>query len=96
MQVNSEQIKRIRNEIDEIDTQIIQLLTKRFQAVQKIGWIKKKSKIQVTDSQRENFLHNRLEELASRNNLDLSFLTRLWKEILKESYRIQMKSESDE
>jgi chorismate mutase len=34
--------------------------------------------------------------LAQEKNLDLNFLKRIWKEILMESYRIQLQSAADE
>jgi len=96
MHVNKNIIRKLRAEIDEIDADIIRMLARRFQAVQRIGYLKKKFNLQVEDNERENFLHKRLEELAIQHNLDFSFLDRLWKEILKESYRIQLKSRSHE
>jgi chorismate mutase len=95
MQTKNDKIKQIRKKIDTIDAHIIQLLKKRFQAVKKIGNLKRKYNLKVADSDREEYLQNRLAQLASQNDLKFPFLSSLWKEILKESYRIQNESEVD-
>ena len=96
MHSDNDQIIKIRHEIDKIDTDIIHLLARRFKAVQRIGRVKKKSNLRVTDSERELSVQDRLNTLAQEKNLDLNFLKRIWKEILMESYRIQLQSAADE
>jgi chorismate mutase len=89
-------IDQIRERIDQLDAKIIELLKQRLTAVEKIGALKREQNIEIEDNQRELFLQEQLESLARQNNLSLTFLKRIWDEILLESYRIQRGNEQDE
>jgi chorismate mutase len=89
-------IDQIRERIDQLDAKIIELLKQRLTAVEKIGALKREQNIEIEDNQRELFLQEQLESLAGQNNLSLTFLKRIWDEILLESYRIQRGNEQDE
>jgi len=89
MKIQRNKIDQIRKRIDQIDAKIIELLKQRLTAVEKIGVLKREQNIEIEDNKRESFLQEQLESLARENNLSLSFLKRIWDEILLESYRIQ-------
>ncbi len=56
-------IKILRDDIDQFDRQILDLLNKRAQVVLKIGELKNKNNMQVYDPSREERVFRRLEEL---------------------------------
>ena len=96
MKIQRNNIDQIRERIDQLDAKIIELLKQRLAAVEKIGALKREQNIEIEDNQRELFLQEQLESLARQNNLSLTFLKRIWDEILLESYRIQRGNEQDE
>jgi chorismate mutase len=92
-----QQIKMLRQEIDSIDDQIIELLAKRMNNSKKIAFHKMSHKISL-------FQPDRFEEVAKRwveegRNLsgDLSeeFIAKLYHFIHEESLRVQEKALSD-
>lgn len=55
----------LREKLDEIDRQIVDLLSQRFETAREVGTLKKKHGMNVTDSSREQALITKLEELTS-------------------------------
>ncbi|MGC8573839.1 MAG: chorismate mutase [Caldisphaera sp.] len=53
METDTEELNILRNKIDEIDKQIINLLDERVSICKEIGKIKKIKKIKITDKSRE-------------------------------------------
>ena len=53
-------IEQLRNEIDNIDSQLVSLLNLRYSYCNKIGQLKKEQGITVLDSNREQEIINRL------------------------------------
>jgi chorismate mutase len=78
-----------RKQIDDIDSQIIELLGKRMNLVKEIGQIKKESGSDITDEGREEEIRERLKELAVENGLSDEFVNHLYTHIFVESRRIQ-------
>jgi chorismate mutase len=77
-------INKLRNEIDNIDKEIIELLVKRFEKTNSIT----KYKETVFDSKRENQIIDKLKNL-NNNRLNNDFIDDLYKLILAESKRLQ-------
>lgn len=78
-----------RKLIDEIDSQIVDLMNKRCRIAQRIGRIKSAAGLPVVDHDRERVV---LSRVASDNSgpLDKWVLVRIYTELLAESRRIQM------
>mgnify|MGYP001114702761 CR=1 FL=1 len=53
-------IEKLRKKIDKLDQKIVNNLTKRFELIEKIGKIKKKLKIKITDKKREKEIIQKL------------------------------------
>lgn len=82
------EIRKLRLEIDEIDREVAQLLQKRFQAVRKIGRVKKAAGTAVEDSQREKeVLKNYMGEAAG--SMDEEFIKKFTALVLEYSKKIQ-------
>lgn len=52
------QLHDLRKNIDQIDSEIIQLLRKRFEISKNIGMFKKENNVQILDSNREEEVKN--------------------------------------
>ncbi|AYN24680.1 chorismate mutase [Buchnera aphidicola] len=80
-----------RNEINEIDKNIVQLLVKRKKLVLNIARSKIKNNQPIRDIEREKNLLEKLTNLAKKNNLDINYITRLFQLIIEESVLTQKK-----
>lgn len=61
------ELNELREEIDDIDSQMVKLFVKRMKAAEKIGETKRKNGITVEDAQRERFVLDRVSENVSEN-----------------------------
>ncbi|HHY78630.1 MAG TPA: chorismate mutase [Clostridiales bacterium] len=62
-----EEMEILRREIDEIDEQLVMLFEKRMELVRKIGDIKRQKGMEITDSQREEYVIKKaLEKLNDK------------------------------
>ena len=81
-------LEECRRRIDELDASIVALLNRRAMLARKIGRIKLLAGLPVTDPEREEMI---LRRVMNKNSgaIDNHVLTRLYREILNESRRIQ-------
>lgn len=56
-------LEKMRKHIDEVDTEIVQLINQRLEITQKVGELKKKYGFPVFDASRENLILKRISEL---------------------------------
>ncbi len=85
-------IDHIRTEIDDIDSQLLQLIKRRLQSVKEIGQIKTTMGIPIYDPQREADLINKHRNKATHHNLSADLVENLLKLIIQESYLNQIGS----
>lgn len=83
------EIEHLRNEIDTVDHEIINLLSRRKTLVKMIGEIKKKNHAPILDKTREEKLLACLKELAKKQSLDTKYVEKIYKIILEESKKEQ-------
>lgn len=62
-------LENLRNEVDEINLQIIELLAKRVHLTQKIATIKKEHSLPIEDKNREKQQNQKLKDLAEKYDL---------------------------
>ena len=86
-------ILKLRKEIDEIDNDIVELLSKRKNAVKKIASIKKKLDKPIVDNHREQQIIDRLKKIAKKKNLDEDLIISLYRIVIKNSRDEQKNSE---
>lgn len=79
-----DKIVELRNRINEIDDELMSLLSKRFEVSIQIGKAKYNSKKEVLDSKREQFVLNKTQNHSHSPQLDLVYRT-----IMNESKNIQ-------
>ena len=80
-----EEIVGWRNEIDVINSEILDLLNKRMDLVKKIGKKKKELGIAIKDPKREEEIYNRLDNLADEKKIDREFVRDIFKKIIDKS-----------
>lgn len=69
----NEDLKRLRNSIDNIDAALIHLLAERFRCTQEVGCLKAREGLPASDPEREKSQIRRLRALAEQANLDPEF-----------------------
>lgn len=58
-------LKKLREEIDEIDDSIIELLNKRFSITDAVAEYKNKNNIGMTDANREQAMFDRMKKMST-------------------------------
>src|SRR5688572_28360265 len=77
-----------RNEIDEIDAELLRLLNVRARLALKVGALKKAAHLPFCDPDREQYVLSRLQHL-NPGPLDDRAIYKLFRRIIRESRRIQ-------
>ena len=80
------QMEPLRDEIDSIDKQIIELLSKRFKISEKIASIKKEKNLPLLDPTREKHI---LEKIKSKDPIIQEELREVYRAIFAESKKVQ-------
>lgn len=75
-------LQTLRNELDAIDTQILDLLAQRFTATQQVGEYKKAHDMPVRDLDREESMFNRIRQKAVDHQLDPELCVSIYKLII--------------
>jgi chorismate mutase/prephenate dehydratase len=87
------QLKELRDQVDIIDASIVKLLKERVEVSRKIGTVKKKTKMDVYDPQRESEILSMMEKRASKLDLKKVDLVEIYRQILLMSRKVQEKEE---
>ena len=77
-----------RKEIDQIDTELLQLLNMRARLAMKVGALKQAAHLPFCDPERERTVLQRLQELNS-GPLDERAVGKVFRRIIRESRRVQ-------
>ena len=78
-------IEKLRKEIDSIDSNILELLSKRKSIVKKISEIKKQKNKPIIDEGREQEIMGRIKKLAKEKGLDENFIGSVYEIIINNS-----------
>jgi len=81
-------IQKLREQIDEIDEEIIQFLKKRMGISKEVGKLKDELHIPIEDKKREKEIIDRLTKIAGRN-LSEEQLIRIFTAVFKSSKQFQ-------
>jgi chorismate mutase/prephenate dehydratase len=84
-----EQLEALRQELDRIDAEFVDLLARRRDAVTRVADVKSKTTTPLRDLARESRQMARLSELARDHGLDDLFVARLFRELVDYSLRTQ-------
>jgi chorismate mutase len=83
------QLDQFRQEIDTLDTQIIEALGKRFEVCRKVAHFKKLENIPMMQSRRIEEVKQRRQELGVKCSMDADFMLDLYSLIIEESCRVE-------
>ena len=78
-----------RRQIDEIDTQIIDLLEKRFEIIKKVGKYKKERNIPPLQPERWQQVLQTRKNLAKEKWLNPELIEKIWNLIHEEALRLE-------
>ena len=84
-----DEIEGWRNRIDEIDTQVLELLNERARCAMAIGKIKMAKGLKIYSPDREKAVLERIKE-RNKGPLDNSAVERIFERIIEESRRIEI------
>ena len=84
-----ENIKKLRERIDEVDEQILQSLSKRAEICRSIGLVKKKHGIPTQDLPRENDVYAHIKRKAANLGLDPTQVEAIYRQIVNMCSLIQ-------
>ncbi|MEI6849964.1 MAG: chorismate mutase [archaeon] len=87
-----EEINKLRQKINEIDSRIIELLRERFDIVKEIGIHKKKNGIAIKDAAREKEVMDKIVEKTKQQGMrDIQEVKEIYNSIISVSRNIQEK-----
>lgn len=75
------ELEKMRLEIDKIDSEIVQLFAKRFEAVKQIGDLKKANGVEIVDKNRWKKVLEKVENLAEKNGISAIFIHEIYEKI---------------
>ncbi|WP_326911077.1 chorismate mutase [Sedimentibacter sp. MB31-C6] len=87
------ELEKMRNEINELDKEIVRLLEKRFNLVLKVGKFKKDNKLPVLDEKRENLILKKCNEHLTNKEYS-NYIHKIYIQIMNTCKDIQ-KAEKD-
>ena len=76
------ELKKYRKSIDNLDSQLLKVLAKRFKVTQKVGEYKAKHNLSATDKKREKELLLDRRSLAKKLGIDQNLASQLFKSII--------------
>ncbi len=77
-----EDIMRLREKIDDVDQQILELLNERTKLCAAIGVAKKRQGLPIRDRSRENELYNNIDRKAAEMKLDSVHVKEIYRHIV--------------
>jgi chorismate mutase len=80
---NSE-LALLREEIDKIDEELVELLSRRFRATERIGTVKAIHGFPAVDAEREAKQEQRLSQLAGRHGVNPKLVSNVFRTIVTE------------
>lgn len=89
--MQSNELSKLREEINQIDTQLIEILAKRRQTSNDVIKAKNKAGLPIRDINREEELLKKLIQLGKEKGLDAFYITNIFNEIIDDSVRLQQK-----
>ncbi len=81
-------IDKIRQQIDQLDDQLLELFNRRAALALRIGEIKKEKQLAVYDPEREKRIFNRMQQ-ANPGPLDNNAIVRLFERVIDESRSLE-------
>lgn len=84
-----DEINNLRNLIDSVDGQILELINSRVDLVKKIGDLKKEKNIEIVDKKRERQIFDMILKQAKEKGLDETTTRKIWQSLIELSYKVE-------
>jgi chorismate mutase-like protein len=91
-----EELEAFRRELDEIDSNLIQLLGRRFEVIESIAQLKRRTGIAVNQPIRVGEVMADRAKRAEAANLPKMLIQRLWQQIIAEACRVENRVTGDD
>ncbi|NQT08024.1 chorismate mutase [Candidatus Bathyarchaeota archaeon] len=88
--MTSERITELRDEINGLNVQIVELLARRVEVARRIGEAKMERNLPIVDRTREGKVYERVRELAMERGLDPRGVEKVFVEIVDLCTRAQL------
>jgi chorismate mutase len=85
---NITELKKVRKNIDEIDSKIIKLISDRFKEIHKVTKLKD-SHDQIIDHERITHILKSVQSKAKKNKIDHEIITRIWQIFIQEANKLE-------
>ena len=82
------ELKKVRKNIDEIDSKIIKLISDRFQEIHKVTKLKDNHD-QIIDHERITHILKTVQTKAKKNKIDHEIVTRIWQIFIQEAIKLE-------
>ena len=79
----------LRKQIDQINQELVVLLSKRLEIAKQIAQLKKENRLPILDSERESAIKEKIRSLAKKHQLSSSMLEEIF-QIVLDYTRIEM------
>lgn len=87
------ELKKLRDEIDEIDRSLVRLISERMKIVREIGRLKKEFRKPVVDRERELSVIRKVLQMAEAESVNTELVLKIFSLLMEESRRIQREIE---
>ena len=85
---NITELKKVRKNIDEIDSKIIKLISDRFKEIHKVTKLKDNHD-QIIDHERITHILKSVQAKAKKNKIDYEIVTRIWQIFIHEAIKLE-------
>jgi 4-amino-4-deoxychorismate mutase len=93
---HADDIQQLREALDDIDAELLQLLNARFAACMRIAHYKREHAVPLMQPDRIRVVHSRAERFAADRGLSADFMHKLYDLIIAEACRLEAKILGDE
>ena len=85
---NINELKKVRKNIDNIDNEIIKLISNRFKEIHKVTKLKD-NQDQIIDHERITHILKSVQSKAKKNKIDHEIITRIWQIFIQEAIKLE-------
>jgi chorismate mutase len=85
---NINELKKVRKNIDNIDNEIIKLISSRFKEIHKVTKLKE-NQDQIIDHERITHILKSVQSKAKKNKIDHEIITRIWQIFIQEAIKLE-------
>jgi chorismate mutase len=85
---NINELKKVRKNIDNIDNEIIKLISSRFKEIHKVTKLKD-NQDQIIDHERITHILKSVQSKAKKNKIDHEIITRIWQIFIQEAIKLE-------